>query len=99
MIFLAQQGEDGGLAVAEAVTDVHGSVWLLLGIGAIFIAARFFTAAVKSAVTIGVVIGLFVLMDGPGLSGSGIEQRWNDIKAKAEAFWTAEDVTFDRGGS
>ena len=98
MWIFAQQNGGGSSDVAEAMTDVHGSIWLLLAIGAIYIAARFLAASMKTAVMIGAFVCVLVLMNGPGLSGSGVEERWNDVKAKAEAFWKGEDVPFERAG-
>lgn len=97
-IFQQQQQQGPGQDIAEALTDVHGSVWVLIAIGVLFVTVRFLAKAFQTAVIAGVLVGLYVLMNAPGLSGSGVEERWNDVKAKAEAFWNAEDIPFDRQG-
>ncbi len=95
---MAQQGRGAAREIAEAVTDVPGVLWLLIGVLAMLLAIKVFAAVARKFVILGAIVGLFILMNGPGMTGSGVAERWNDIKAKAEAFWTAEDVRFDREG-
>ena len=97
-MMFAQQDTGAVREIAEALTGVSGSVWLLLAVLAIFVAIKFFAATARKAVIVGVLVGLFVLMNGPGMTGSGVAERWNDVKGKAEAFWNAENVRFDRQG-
>ncbi len=97
-MMLAQQDTGAVREIAEALTGISGSVWLLLAVLAIIVAVKFFAAVARKAVIFGVLVGLFVLMNGPGMTGSGVAERWNDAKAKAEAFWNAENVRFDRQG-
>ncbi|MEJ7561862.1 MAG: hypothetical protein WKF45_04960 [Ilumatobacteraceae bacterium] len=97
MLFAQQEG-GRGRDIAEALTSVPGSVWLLIGLVAIIVAIKFFASTMKRAVIVGAIVGTFILMNGPGLTGTGMTERWNDVKAKAEAFWNGDDVRFNRQG-